>query len=521
MKHTFLFGAVAICLVVSACGGSNYFDSLNAQAAKEYLEPIRPASQGRNPCWNGFAQKFIYAPAFDFAPVEGAVKYHFVINDVRAPQTVWEFTCERPDADLSPVWNEIYPADVQLKVEALDSEGKVVGIAGERTFLRDFPFHGPYNPKVRPYREAALRAALYTHRMSAVQSWKTSPLPDLSYQLNSYPNKIIGATLKNEAFIAENIPALREEALQIARSAAAFLLEQRRPQGHPLEFFPPTFYGTKASSGWADNAGTTMVMDATMAAHGLLDLYRVTSDTLYFNAVLKIMDTYVKLQAEDGSFPVKVNYETGVPINGSKAMLHPILEVIQRLEYENGVNKYAEMKAKCRQWMKNVPLNTFDITGQFEDTYHNGTGAYQNLTNCTAATYASVLLKEKEVSEEDMRDALELTRMSEDQFVHWDALVDDVTGVREIHTPCVFEQYWCYKPVDASGGNMINAWLDWYDRTGDRLALEKARAMADHLTQIQDDYNGMIKSIEEPVEFFWINCNYHSIKVLMRMAQYQ
>jgi len=520
MRNTVIIGTV-LCLSISSCSlaekNDQYFEKINAQAAKEYLEPIRPASQGRNPCWNAYAQKFIYAPAFDFRKMDGAQKYHFIINDKRKPEKIWEFTAERPDADLSPVWNDITPANVHLKVEALDAEGKVLGIAGERDFLRDFPFCAPYKGKARPYREAALRAALYTHRMSAVQSWKSSNVPDLSYQLNSYPNKIHGGTIRNEVFIAENIPALREEALQIARSAAAFLLEQRRPEGHPLEFFPPTFYGTKASSGWADNAGTTMMMDATMAAHGFLDLFRATSDSLYLDAVLKIMNTYEKIQAPDGSFPVKVNYETGVPINNSKAMLHPILEIIQRLEYENGITDYSQMKAKCHQWMKDVPLSTFDITGQFEDTYHNGTGAYQNLTNCTAATYASVLLKEKQISEEDLRNADELIRMSEDQFVHWDALADETTGVREIFTPCVFEQYWCYKPVDASGGNMINAWLDWYERTGDCLALEKARAMADELTQIQDDYNGMIKSIEEPVEFFWINCNFHSLDMLMRM----
>ena len=122
-------------------------------------------------------------------------------------------------------------------------------------------------------------------------------------------------------------------------------------------------------------------------------------------------------------------------------------------------------------------------------------------------------------SEEDIADAIDLIRLSEDQFVHWDYLPDDVTGVREIPTPSTFEQYFCYEPVDASSANMADAYLSLYAVTGDRLALEKARALMDHLTILQNQITGMIISIDEPVEYFWINCNYGSLTTLMRLAE--
>lgn len=491
----------------------------NEQAAREYLKPIRPASEGRNPCWNGFARKFIYAPAFDFEKVENAVSYRYTVSDTRKPEKVWSFDASTPDADLSPIWNDIYPADVHLTVDALDAKGNVLKTVGDRTFLRDFPFEAPYPGKALPYRESAMRAALYIHRMPAVQAWKNQTVPDLSYQLNAYPNKMTGATLSNEAFIAQNIPSFREEALQIARNAAQFLIDQSRPEGHPLEFFPPTFYEDKASSGWAENVGTTMVMDATMAGKGFLNLFVATGDSLYLDRALKIADTYQKLQYEDGSFPVKVNYETGEPINNGRAMLEPILRYASRLRKEFGIEKYKEMEDKANAWMHKYPLESFDLAGSFEDTYRLGnTQPYQNLTNCTAAPYASYLLQQENISEQDLKDAIDLIRMSEDQFVHWNYLPDDVTHVREIPTPSVFEQYFCYEPVDDSSANMVNAYLDLYAITGDKLLLEKSKALMDHLTILQNQVTGMILTIDEPVEFFWINCSFITQTTLLRLA---
>lgn len=66
---------------------------------------------------------------------------------------------------------------------------------------------------------------------------------------------------------------------------------------------------------------------------------------------------------------------------------------------------------------------------------------------------------------------------------------------------------------------MADAYLSLYAVTGDRLALEKARALMDHLTILQNQITGMIISIDEPVEYFWINCNYGSLTTLMKLAE--
>lgn len=521
-----LLAATAVSLVsLWSCSDKvqDRFWELNVEAAKEYLTPIRPASEGRNPCWNEFCKKFIYAPAFDVKAVEGADNYKFIIKE-KDGSGEWSFTSTDPCADLSPIWASVPPSKVDLTVLAIDGKENVLDTAYKRSFLRDFPFEGPYSSNVRPYREAAIMAALYIHKTPGAQKFKETFVPDLDlYSHFTYANKVIGGLISVEAKIAEYVPSLKEEALLIARNAAKFLIDQSRPEGDRLGYFPPTYYGDRVASKNDWNVGRTMTMDACYSGNAFLDLFRVTGDSLYYDRALKIADTFMKIQNEDGSFPIKVYFETGEPVNEVKAMLHPILNYTRRLENEYGVTKYADMSARAAKWMKGVALETFDLTGQFEDVTVEGLKPYQNLTNCTASPCASYILR-GHPSAEEIEDARDLIRLSEDQFVHWNALPNK-DGVRPIATPCVYEQHRYQVPVDNSSCNVANAYLDLYEATGDELAFAKAKALVDNLTVVQDITNGKIPTtfdLRSPERnkrrTYWINCTNASITILLRMA---
>ena len=506
--------------------GKGIFPRLNDQASREYLRPVRPASEGRNPCWNAFAKKFIYAPAFDFAPVDGAASYRFTIK-VKDGDDQWSFTSADPASDLSPVWNDILPGYVSLTVEALDAGGKVLGTAYEREFVRDFPYSGPYSPAVRDYREAAIKGALYVHLLPEIQHWASSDTPDMAYPHNTYPCKIIGATIRNECFIARELPARRENALAVARGAAAFLVNMSHPEGHPLAYFPPTYYKDLEASKRDWNKGKTMTLEAASAGHAFLDLYDLTGEKEWFDRAVGIARTYVRLQREDGSLPIKIDFDTAEPVNDVSAMLHPLLRYFQRLR-EYGLDEFVPAQQKAEKWMDEVAVETFDMTGQFEDVNVKGLQPYQNLTNCTAAPYASYLLDKEYITEKNLNDAIDLIRLSEDQFVHW--AYPDLTeeGFPKKNAPCVHEQYHYEMPVDASACNVANAWLDYYEVTGDLLSLAKAKAMADHMTIQQNANNGQLPttwewrdSRRDRNRTFWVNCSFSSVNLLMRMASLQ
>ena len=502
-------------IILAGCRGSVY-NRLNKQAESEYLQPVRPASEGRNPCWNKFAKKFMYAPAFEVPSVPGADKYRFT---VKGADGSWSFFSDRSDADLSPIWNQIPPSNVDLVVEALT--GDTADTVYTRSFLRDFPFDGPYNGPVRSYKEAAIRAALYNHLMPQIQNWRSNTVPDMSLWTNTYPCKIIGATIRNECLVARLLPERKENALEVARSAAAFLIAQSRPEGDPLAFFPPTYYLDTQASGEEQNQGKTMTMEATYAGNAFLDLYDVTGEKEWLERAVEIGRTYVRLQREDGSLPVKVDFASGEPVNEAKALLHPLLRYFQRLEeYSSG--EFSQAMAKAERWMDEEAMERFEMSGQFEDVNVLGLEPYQNLTNCTAAPYASYLLDKKTISESDISNAIDLIRFSEDQFVHWDYADTTADGFHKFNAPCVHEQYKYEMPVDNSSCNVANAWLDLYEVTGDLLALAKAKALIDNITIQQNAQNGKIPTMfnwrsPDYNEGYWMNCSYTSITTLLRL----
>ena len=518
-----LIPALLAALLTTSCALERlHEEKLREEIIQAYDIPVRPGFEGKNPYWNKFAKKFMYAPAFDFKVMEGAASYLYTVTEVPGDSTSrsWSFTADAPYLSLSPIWRDIPVGEVELKVEAHDDEGNLIGLAGERRFYRDTPFTPPYHGAVRDYRESALMAMICVHNMEPIQNWKKGPDPDMSYNLNTYPAKIVSSTISMEVLLAQLCPELKDDALKIAQNAAEFLIAQSLPEDAPLAYFPPTYYGDLITSAIARNKGKAMTMEAITAANAFLDLYDVTGKQEYFDRAMNITDTYSRIQAQDGSFPIKVDFKTGVPVNDVKAMLHPMLEYLQRLEQQYGVTKYNEMFVKSEAWMKNGALKSFDMTGQFEDSRIVGLEPYENLTNCTAAPYATYLLGKPNISEEDLADAKDLINFCEDQFVYW-ASPEKKYGVQLHHTPHVVEQYRYRMPIDHSACNVANAWLSLYEKTGDEIAFLKAKAMIDNITIMQDVNSGMIPTYWTSflVAENWTNCTLLSVQTLLRMAE--
>ena len=94
-----------------------------------------------------------------------------------------------------------------------------------------------------------------------------------------------------------------------------------------------------------------------------------------------------------------------------------------------------------------------------------------------------------------------------------------------MYGPCVFEQYHYNTPVDASSCNVANAMLDYYEATGDRLALAKAVALINELIIAQDIQTGKTSTtidyrepFKEKGRVFWVNCSLSTIKAWLRLS---
>ena len=493
--------------------------ALNRMAEADYSRPIRKGE----PYWNVFAKKFTYAPAFGFPEVEGAVKYGYKVS--RDGRVVAGFTAATPCEDLGSIWSSIDPGECVLTVTALDGAGDSIGVAGTRSFIRDFPFNAHQPAPAKGYRETALDAIRFIHDMPSTRHWQEYDTPDMSYPFNAYVCKIVGATVRIECLVAREIPELREEAIKAALGAGRYLASCAQPEGSPLEGWPPT-YGEAPEDGSTyvakvaqNNMPKMMVLEASVAGEAFLDLYDATGDSLWLDRSLSVARTYSRIQYEDGSWPIRVDVATGTSLSHFRLWPAHALKYLRRLETGYGIMDFSETRSKAERYIREVALPLFDLSGMFEDSLWDDFPAYSNLTNFTASPYAAYLLTNPDPSDEDVRNACDLIRLSEDQFVHWDKF----EGVNAF-PPYACEQYFYDEPIDSSIADVCDGYLSLYEYNGDRLALAKAKALLASLTRFQEP-SGRILTLmvdfgdEEPgIEELWLNSTWWTASQLLRIA---
>ncbi|MFA7368045.1 MAG: hypothetical protein WC334_00225, partial [Kiritimatiellales bacterium] len=120
------------------------------RALQETTVPVRPGIPGEQPFWNGLAVQFMYAPAFDFKEIPGAVSYRFSV--AAADNKVFDFTADKPWASLSPVWIKVTAGKTKLTVTGLDAQGAPVGEPMTRSFHRAAIIGKEYPEPAMPWR---------------------------------------------------------------------------------------------------------------------------------------------------------------------------------------------------------------------------------------------------------------------------------------------------------------------------------------------------------------------------------
>ena len=128
-----------------------------------------------------------------------------------------------------------------------------------------------------------------------------------------------------------------------------------------------------------------------------------------------------------------------------------------------------------------------------------------------------------------IKEAEGLMRFVEDQFVVWDEFAPwgthYVEGESYWYSPAAMEQYGWYVPIDGSTGAVMKAFLNMYSVKNDELMLEKACALGDSITRMQNSETGVIpthwmkKDCSEKLHNFWINCHIGTAFNMMNLAK--
>ena len=453
---------------------------------------IRPGGVGGRDFWNVNARVFIYPPAFDFKPADGAKGYRFtVLDDVHRAHT---FDAATPTASLKPVWKSVPVGFTTVICRALDAAGKEGATVGMRTFWRNAAFDpAEYRPAKRSYRETYLKTLDYLFRWPDIAFLEEHGHPDISLGNNftSYPSKMQSAVIDIMVRIAEIDPSRSERALKLARVSADYLLSTAQPEGAPLAHFTATYVGNGQLS--EAYGGQHMLVYPAQGGTAFLKLYAATKDAKYLAAAKGIGETYLRLQGDDGTWYLKMNEKDGSPVSSNRLVPTTVMTFLEELHGVTGEECFRAAADRAFASIERGPLVDWDWEGQFEDI-PPAERRYQNLTKHMPCETALYMLRRFPGDAKRLAQAREIIRFAEDQFVMWKAPTRrDYEGAWTPtyqffawHTPAVLEQYNCYSPIDASSSKLIRTYMALYAAEKRPLDLAKARALADVMVNEQD-----------------------------------
>lgn len=493
-----------------------------------YKQPVKMGIPVESPFWNTYSKRFMYAPAFDFNPIAKATFYRYTAVSLVTNEK-FVFDAKDPWTPLSPVWDELPVGPVALTVEGYDDMGQIFGLSGTRVFYRAAEYHGPYVKQRMDYNESVLRALKYLYHLKPYQSWLDAKL-DTSYALYCYPSKIIGAVAESMVlFAGMSFGDTAENALTIARNATDFLIRISEPEGSPLEFFPPTYYRDyeTLNKGLFTRAkefqGQLMMSYPAKVAEIYLDLFDATHVSKYFDAAIRIADTYVKCQLPSGTWRLKVWMQSGeaVTMNVCIPVFH--ISLFDRLQQQYHITDYVQTRDRAFRWIMNNPVKTFNWEGQFEDI--PPVKEYANLSGNQAVKFASYLFEHFKQDQECLSLAEEILRFVEDQFVVWEnPLPKEEYQTDTWSNPCVLEQYRYYTPVGAAATKVMTCYQKAYVATGKTIYLEKAKQFANNLTNIQDPQTGQYYTWWDTNPkhkiIGWFNCATEDIKAMLEFDKF-
>ena len=460
-----------------------------ASPLAEYDRPVRPGGVNGQEFWNGRARFFMYAPAFDFRPIDGAARYRFeVVDDLHERHS---FEADAPTAALSPVWGSLPTGYVTVTCQALDGDGKALGACGERTFWKSAPFMaGSYPPAARGYAESARMVYRYLLDFPSNRHLRETGEPGTAYAKNYFISEMYAGLIRAMVHYAQIDGADREQAMATARRAADFLLSISEPADAPLAHFPPTYLNAPAQF-----EGQTMLIYPAVAAKSYLLLGEATGEEKYIQAAVNIAETYLKLQGEDGTWPLRLMAKDGSPAGDNRLLpIDCVIPLMERLHARTGDPRYRHCADRAFAYVENGPLKTWNWEAQFEDT--ELTAKFQNMGHQDADDTALYLLRRFPGDPRRLAQAEEILRFAEDQFVCWEApwkgrrLPSDLRegfwskDTDNWHTPAVVEQFDCRWPIDSCAGKLLVPCLALHRATGDGRWLQKARALADSMTQM-------------------------------------
>ncbi|MBQ4082381.1 MAG: hypothetical protein IJC55_03700, partial [Clostridia bacterium] len=347
---------------------------------------------------------------------------------------------------------------------------------------------------------------------------------------------MISSIVKAMIAYAKLEPKNAEKAIQLAKNAADYLLSISYPEGSALAGLPPTysFKGLNkeivdATAPAADGRKDTMMNIYPACAGGMyLLLEQETGDQKYFLAAQRIAQYYLETVQPNGSWYLLVSAQTGETLSATNYcatfdMIDFLTAFYQRTKQEC----WNTLQRNYFDYLQKTCLQQYNWEGQFEDIALSGN--YRNLTHFCADSMIRYFVSHCPDDEQQIQEAEQLMRYVEDQFVVWGEFAPWTQkcfpGNPRWYSPACLEQYFWHVPIDSSTAVIMQTFLSLYSATKNPLLLEKACALGDAITRMQNPQTGVIpthwmkEDCATNLENFWINCHIATSFNLIELAE--
>lgn len=507
-----------------------------AEYNSEENSPL-PGGNGK-PYWNINAMKFMYVPKLHFPSLPHYNHYRYTAIDTNKEKHVFE--SPTAEAYLTPIWHELPQGIIVLKVEALDLKNQIVAIMGVRTFYKSDGFYGIENFKKakRSYKEASTKAFDYIFNQESILYWLDHETPDPNYDLYVYPSKMVDKIIRGSIDYSKLHPSKREMCMQIAKRAADYLIRISNENHSKYAGLPLTYYYQFREQYEGINNETAKermdylhLTDSVNATDGLLYLYEQTREKRYFDVALHMACFLKENIKPNGSFPMFLSLKENKPVFENEAVPYPMVHFLKHFYHITHNEEWLMLANQCIQYIEKI-LEVANFEGQFEDSTRSDN--YSNLSIIMAVGCLEILLEKENKSKEYIQKLESLMRFIEDQFIIWDKPCPfhpsisnkNVHDPSEFYYPAGLEQYQWYIPIDSSTASAIKGYMALYKKNHNPILIEKAKVLANAITNMQNDTNGMIptqwyrKSCIEDGGNLWINCLIETAEVLKKFDDF-
>ena len=533
--------AGSFAVVVSVLAATGLFAVADESIRNELAHTIRGGNSYEN-CWSRRSLWFIYPPVIGFHAQPGAASYTVSVkDDAGAIRTI---VSTNAAVSLLDAWAEIPKGYVTVECLAKDGGGRPAGEPERRVFWKAAPFSPRERPSDLPsYAVASRKIYDYLFKRPSMRHMIEHGCPDPSDPMNAYPSKMLGAEISAMVRYAALNPAKRETALDFARKAADWLISASEKKDAPLAFFPPTYHGTNLTA--KVNKGLVMLHYPALVGRAFLALHGAIREGRYLEQARGIAATYLKLQGDDGTWPLKMELKTGRNVAANRLVPTSVIVFLVELAGETGDAAVKTSADHAIGYLRNGPMHDWNWEGQYEDVPPVDM-RYDNLTPHFAASLAMALLKEDSMNTGHRTFARDVARFCEDQFVCWERPFDNgrrfnvehfqrpgdqLNGGRwthfvkfaNWHVPCGLEQYHFYVPIDSATAKIIDLWLTLYRIEKNPLDLLKARTLGDSIVSMMKPDGRLPTSWQtedggDP-SYDWPNCMYYTAGTLARLAE--